>query len=322
MSAAPKPPKLRIDRGSTVPAYRQLADELRYRIATGDLTIGARLPTVAEGATLWGVNLHTVRHAYGQLAAEGMIDMQRGRGTTVIARVPVGATAPGGVSAFVDWVTARAAQDFGLAPADLADLITANRGAPTRARALCVAECSEHQASHLAAQLETRWGIETTGWSLDWADEPPPGPFVATLFHYNDIRQRWPHRMKDAMFISIRPARALEETLKRFGRRRGPLRICLVERDESMARSMAADVSVLLPSARYSLTPLVVKGPPGKMTLPDDALYLFSPRLWADVPADLRDQANTAEVEYDIPTEEHARLAHHFGWRDTANEVS
>jgi len=322
MSAATKPPKLRIDRTSTVPAYRQLADELRYRIATGDLAIGARLPTVAQGATLWGVNLHTVRHAYGRLAAEGLIDMQRGRGTTVIARTPVNATAPVGVSAFVDWVTARAAQDFGLAPADLADLITAKRGAPKRARELCVAECSEHQADHLARQLAVRWDIEASGWSLDWADEPPPGPFVATLFHYNDIRQRWPHRMKDAVFIAIRPSQELEETLRRFGRWRGPLRICLVERDESMARSMAADVSVLLPSRRYALTPLVVKGPPGKMNLPDDALYLFSPRLWAEVPDEMRRHTNTAEVVYEIPPEEHVRLAHHFGWGEPEGAAS
>lgn len=316
MSKMAAPLRIAIDRRSSVPAYRQLAEELRYRIATGNLGIGARLPTVANGGKIWGVNLHTVRRAYEVLASEGLVEMQRGRGTIVIAKAPASpAPAREGIGAFAEWAAAHASREFGLMPAEFADLIAATRSEPFRARDVPIVECSEHQADQLARLLQRRWQAETRGWSLERAGEPPAGPFVATLFHYNDIRRRWPHRMKDAIFISIHPSGDLREKLKSFGKRKGPVAVRLVERDEPMARSIAADVSTLLPSPRYRLETYVFKGPVKSLSLSGDEFYLFSPRLWADLSKAQHALPNTADVEYVIADDEQMRVAHRFGWQ-------
>ncbi len=314
-------PHIEIDRASAVPVYRQIADALRYRIATGDIEIGTRLPTVHEGSRLWRINLHTVRRAYAELASDGMVQMQRGRGTVVMARAPVPHTVShDGVGAFVEWAASRAALEHGLSRAEFADLITATSPPRAAQRGVFVLECSEHQARQLAGEIARRWGVKTRGWSLEWADEPAVGPFIATYFHYNDIRRRWPHRMKDAVFVSIRPSQALGQALRKFGRRPGPVNVRLVEREETMARSIAADVSAILPSPRYKLAPQIIKGPLTRLQLEGGALYLFSPRLWASLSDKQRGRANALEVEYDIPGAEHARLAYRFGWQEQGQE--
>ena len=56
---------------------------LRLAIAAGRLSVGERLPAARELAADIGVNFHTVRKAYQQLESEGLLRVERGRGTTV-----------------------------------------------------------------------------------------------------------------------------------------------------------------------------------------------------------------------------------------------
>jgi len=49
---------------------------------------GRLLPPVRALATHLGVNQHTLRAAYQQLAGDGLIDAPSGRGTTVLAMTP------------------------------------------------------------------------------------------------------------------------------------------------------------------------------------------------------------------------------------------
>lgn len=76
---------LRVDPGSSVPLYEQIAAALRRDIANGALAAGERLPTARDVANSLGVNLHTVLRAYQDLRDEGLIDMRRGRGAVVAA---------------------------------------------------------------------------------------------------------------------------------------------------------------------------------------------------------------------------------------------
>ena len=72
-----------LDPGSPVPLYAQLAEAIRYRIATGALPAGAPLPPLREAAVQWGVNLHTVRHAYDVLARQGLVQTTAPFGSVV-----------------------------------------------------------------------------------------------------------------------------------------------------------------------------------------------------------------------------------------------
>lgn len=66
-----------------VPYYFQIASLLRRQIEQGELAAGARLPGEAELAGTFGVSKMPVRQALSLLAAEGLLNRKRGRGTFV-----------------------------------------------------------------------------------------------------------------------------------------------------------------------------------------------------------------------------------------------
>ena len=80
------PPVMRIDVGSSVPAYRQIANALRAQLVAGQFTPGDQLPTVRELALDLGVHHNTVAEAYRLLGDEGWLDLARRRGVTVLLR--------------------------------------------------------------------------------------------------------------------------------------------------------------------------------------------------------------------------------------------
>lgn len=75
---------LRIDPAAPVPLAAQVSQQLAWLIATGELTPGDQLPPVRQLAHDLGINLHTVRAAYAQLAANGLVRAGRGRRATVL----------------------------------------------------------------------------------------------------------------------------------------------------------------------------------------------------------------------------------------------
>ena len=75
--------KWRIDKDNKIPLYLQLKDLIKYYISTGAIQEGKRLPGVNTLARELEINFETVRKAYKEIEKEGLIHMQRGRGTVV-----------------------------------------------------------------------------------------------------------------------------------------------------------------------------------------------------------------------------------------------
>jgi len=71
---------------SPVPAYRQIANDLRRHLVEERLKPGGQLPPVRQLAVDLGVHFNTVALAYRMLADEGWLELKRRRGATVIAR--------------------------------------------------------------------------------------------------------------------------------------------------------------------------------------------------------------------------------------------
>lgn len=80
--------ELHVNPAGELPIYRQIAHQITAAIADGRLAPGDRLPSHRELATRLVVAPLTVKKAYDALENEGLIDMQRGRGTFVTERPP------------------------------------------------------------------------------------------------------------------------------------------------------------------------------------------------------------------------------------------
>ncbi len=72
-----------VDYESAVPPSRQIADQLRERITSGDLAPGARLPSITTLMQDYGVARNTARRALAILEEEGMIEIVHGWGSFV-----------------------------------------------------------------------------------------------------------------------------------------------------------------------------------------------------------------------------------------------
>lgn len=81
-----EPATIRFDPQSDVPAVRQIADNLRILLVDARLAPGTQLPSMRRLAMELGVHFSTVAEAYRELAAEGWLELQHGRGATVLAR--------------------------------------------------------------------------------------------------------------------------------------------------------------------------------------------------------------------------------------------
>lgn len=72
-----------LDYSSGVPIYRQIIDQIRFGIASGQLKIGEQLPTVRTLAVELKVNLNTVSKAYKELEIKNILETQQGSGTFI-----------------------------------------------------------------------------------------------------------------------------------------------------------------------------------------------------------------------------------------------
>src|SRR5689334_24210099 len=75
---------LRIERGSSTPISRQIAEQIRAQCLSGAFKAGQCLPSVRQLARELVVNVNTVVRVYERLAAEGLIEMRHGEGTFVL----------------------------------------------------------------------------------------------------------------------------------------------------------------------------------------------------------------------------------------------
>ncbi len=78
--------ELRLDDRSPVPVYVQLRDQILHALARGSLKGGDRLPAVRTVASSLQVNPNTVNRAYAELERDGVLVVERGRGTYVAER--------------------------------------------------------------------------------------------------------------------------------------------------------------------------------------------------------------------------------------------
>ena len=74
------------------PLYQQIKDQLRHRIAVGELKPGDEIPSIRQLAADIRVSVITIKRAYLELELEGVILTRQGRGSFVSDNVQLGDT--------------------------------------------------------------------------------------------------------------------------------------------------------------------------------------------------------------------------------------
>ena len=320
--------KLQLDHDSPVPLYHQIAEALRYKIATGAIAVGATLPPLREAARLWKVNLHTVRSAYAHLAEAGVVATRAPSGTQVLPGAGAPAD-PGGRhgdarsrAEFAERVITEARTRYGLSLPGLIALLDRRHPSADRASQpiVHVAECSMSQSADLARQIGERWRVRAVPWPIDRAEPPGGHPIVATYFHYNDLRLRWPDRFPGVRFLAISPdpslARALVPDAPRGQSARAPrVTAILCEREEPMLKNIAADLSRILPEGKVRLETRLIRKPKAILDrVGPNQPVLVSPRVWGDLPEAMREDPRVHEVRYLFHATDLEALGREFDW--------
>jgi GntR family transcriptional regulator len=76
---------VKLNRNEPTDLHEQVAAEIRRAIADGEAAPGEKLPSALDLAALLHVNRNTVLRALRQLRDEGLLELRRGRGATVVA---------------------------------------------------------------------------------------------------------------------------------------------------------------------------------------------------------------------------------------------
>jgi GntR family transcriptional regulator len=312
--------KIDLDPYSPVPLYHQLAEALRQMVESGTLAPGDVLPPLRQAAREWGINLHTVRHAYRSLADAGIVRTTVPRGTVVLGPAPPPVGPAAGPEDFLERML-REAREHGLSPDDVRRRLQQHAGTtPTSVRAqldvVHVIECSTSQAIDLARQVQERWQVTAKPWSLERAGEPPPGTLLGTYFHYNDIRTRWPRRLGQVQFTSIHPDPSLAARIRALVPPDTRATLILCERDAEKARNAAADLAAVLPSPGFEIRTLVASNPATALHVAGrDQPVLFTPRVWGSLGPAERADPRAMEVRYLFDPAELTAVAERLQWR-------
>ncbi|WP_340680272.1 GntR family transcriptional regulator [Paraglaciecola sp.] len=72
-----------LDPKNGVPLYRQIINQIRFGIASGQLKTGEQLPTVRALAVELKINLNTIAKAYKELEIQSVLETHQGTGTFI-----------------------------------------------------------------------------------------------------------------------------------------------------------------------------------------------------------------------------------------------
>lgn len=303
-----------LDSRSPVPLYHQIAESIRERIRSGALSPGQPLDPLREAARRWGVNLHTVRQAYRALAREGFISSARGRSGTRVLRAlpPQGAADPHDVDRFLERMRREAFERLGMGTGDLVEAVIGRFSESAGEKPVVwVVECSEWQCRCHAREIEERWSVEARSWPLTTKGEPPGDPVIATLFHYNDIRTLWPHRLSGITFVTLHADPALRAALAGRGDR-----VLVHARDAARAAAVISDMRQLFGEGPPAFEPLVREHPGQAPPLEGSGPpVLLPPRTWAALDDAGRSHPRAIELRYQIDARDLERLGALHGWK-------
>ncbi|KRT76614.1 MAG: GntR family transcriptional regulator [Armatimonadetes bacterium CSP1-3] len=214
----------------------QLAAQLRYRILTGDLRPGDRLPPVRRLAAFLRVNRNTVARVYRRLEAEGHLVTRGRRGTFVRRASPLSPE----VNALIARLLREAARRR-LSPADLQTLLVMRARPRTARLRVGFVECNTVDLTYFRRLLEREVGAPIRPILLRRLPVAARGCdlLVTTFFHIEEVQRKVPSREVLGL-VALPDFRTLEEVARLSRTARVALVCATDEGVRSKARSLRA----------------------------------------------------------------------------------
>jgi DNA-binding transcriptional regulator YhcF (GntR family) len=222
---------LRLATDDPSPVYKQLVDQLRLLVTTGELGPGARLPSARHLAANLGVNRNTTLRAYMVLAREGLVDGRRGGGTVVIGPKPETRghmRMPPQLAEKVGQLVA-ASSELGVNTGDLLAYIASQSDGRARRSDLRVAfvECNPESLDHYVGRIRDEFGVNVVPVLLGGVAETARKGglreidcIVSTFFHLSEVRRLLRDMVDVELFaIGVRPHLSVLEALEHLSRR-------------------------------------------------------------------------------------------------------
>jgi GntR family transcriptional regulator len=169
------------------PLYRQIADDLRNQIESGELVQGSQLATEIELREQYNASRNTVRDAIKWLTTLGLVETRPGQGTFVVEKPP----------AFVTTLTGSPDSGSEEGPVYLAEVAASGR-TPTSsaprveiqeagrvlARALRLNKGAQVVSRHQQRFLDdTPWSLQTTFYPMSFVERGATGLLLPTDMH-------------------------------------------------------------------------------------------------------------------------------------------
>lgn len=304
-----------------VPLYSQIADQLRWQVSTGALRPGTPLPATRDAATAWRVHRHTVARAYRELKEAGLL-RAGANGRWLVSGGPSPEAAAPGIDSFLAETLEIARAQLGLAPAALAAALRAHAGAEVGPDRACAIECTPDQCEDLERQIAAHWRVATEAFCLDDPGEPADVPLVATLFHYEEIRGRWPHRLADIRFVAAGVDPAVRDIVEHVAPGPGRRDVALLVRGDAVAGlSLAEEVEALL-GIGYPVRLEVQAQRHGAPALPDADVVIATPSAYAALGAAERARLDVVRLRYAVDPRDLGALGVVFGWRPQSPRIA
>jgi GntR family transcriptional regulator len=147
------------------PLYRQIADDLRTKIESGELAQGSQLATEIELREQYSASRNTVRDAIKWLTTLGLVETRPGQGTFVVEKVrPFVTTLTGDVlDTGEDTVYLAEVKASGRRPDSTPPRVEIQQATRAVARALHLDEGAQVVSRHQQRSLDdTPWSLQTT----------------------------------------------------------------------------------------------------------------------------------------------------------------
>lgn len=186
---------LRLNRKSPLPIHIQLKAQLAHLIQAGEWSPGRRLPTVRQLAGSLRINRNTASRVFAELAREGHLSCERGRGTFVSPRRAGGRRErTRELLLLLDEAMGRARR-LGFSPTGFAAALYARAHASAgaarmrKARVLAV-ECDRPRLRRLSRELAEALPLRVDSLlikDLDPLQKYPP--VVTTFFHVREVQR-------------------------------------------------------------------------------------------------------------------------------------